>query len=62
MVNEKYCRHCDHMIFCHMYQSVIKLAGVLNANINIDIAGKLPVESMIDNMAHDCKQFEQIKD
>lgn len=58
---EKKCVNCENMVFCAMYQGILQIAPILNANLARDMAGDLPLVYIANTMAHDCNQFEKIK-
>jgi hypothetical protein len=60
-MREKKCVNCEYMDFCQMYLNFVKMASLLNTNLNPDRAGDMPFVYMVNYLAHDCKRFRMIK-
>ena len=58
---EKKCCNCENMDFCAMYQRFVEMAGLLNSNLNADMAGDKGFVFMLNYLAHDCRRFEVLK-
>ncbi len=58
---EKKCVNCNHMNFCQVYRSISNLAGLLNMNLEITLTNEMPYEYFINEIAHNCKNFEKIE-
>ncbi len=54
---EKKCVNCQNMDFCVLYLKFVEMAGLLNTNLNPDIAGDKGFVFMVNHLAHDCKRY-----
>ena len=60
-MREKKCVNWENMDFCQMYLNFVKMADLLNTNLNHDMAEDKPFVYIVNYLAHDCKRFRMVK-